>query len=402
MVDELCNQVKAYINRMGWTLQSFVLEYTQQLHLCTSTMSSKVKTEPEEEVRPGTSGGDVWPEQQPGTVMKEPGETSESEETMDSDEIDDEYLTNYCETVDSIQPMTVSKELFYTDSMVARNYERLSPEDKKRFDQMKELAESIKQETGDYSLIEDLMARIIGERFGSMKEEDVRAVMGKQGEGSEGGKHVKQEGSRLTIKSEPGAKAEKVVISAIVPAEEPTLILYCVKADEEEDCETIGTDSDVEEINKEVQGILKELAGLRRKEAECFDRLTKAIPDMQDNEVVIVAEKIRGTELPQCVYQMSRWFENPRDFRAVLAAGERLYSMYKYQQAGTLPMSIPELCANFDIGKTKIYELLRGEKYRYPPKEEAEKKPARRIQPEKVEAKEPPTKKTKRVKAVPT
>ena len=77
--------------------------------------------------------------------------------------------------------MTVSKELFYTDSMVARNYERLSPEDKKRFDQMKELPESIKQETGDYSLIEDLMARIIGERFGSMKEEDVRAVMGKQG-----------------------------------------------------------------------------------------------------------------------------------------------------------------------------------------------------------------------------
>ena len=47
-------------------------------------MSSKVKTEPEEEVRPGTSGGDVRPEQQPETVTKEPGETSEGEETMDS------------------------------------------------------------------------------------------------------------------------------------------------------------------------------------------------------------------------------------------------------------------------------------------------------------------------------
>ena len=321
-------------------------------------MSSKVKTEPEEEVRPGTSGGDVRPEQQPETVTKEPGETSESEETMDSDEIDDEYLTNYCETVDSIQPMTVSKELFYTDSMVARNYERLSPEDKKRFDQMKELAKSIKQETGNYSLIEDLMARVIGERFGSMKE-DVKAVMGKQGEGSEGGKHVKQEGSQLTIKSKPGAEAEKVVISAIVPAEEPTLIPYCVKADEEEDCETIGTDFDVEEINKEeVRGILKELASLKCKEAECFDRLSKAVPDMQDNEVVIVAEKVRGTELPQCVYQMSQWIENPRGFRAVLAAGKRLYGMYKFHQTGMQPVSIPELCNYFDIGKTKIYELL--------------------------------------------
>ena len=94
---------------------------------------------------------------------------------------------------------------------------------------------------------------------------------------------------------------------------------------------------------------------------------------MQENEVVIVAEKVRGTELPQCVYQMNQRIGNPRDFRAALAAGERLYSMYKYHQAGTPPVSIPELCMNFDVGKTKIYELLRGEKYRYPPKEEVEK-----------------------------
>ena len=363
-------------------------------------MSTKVKMEPEEEVQPGTSGGDVQPEQQPETVEKVVKEASDSEDTLDSDDIDDEFLTQYCETMDSVQPMTVSKELFYTDSMVARNYELLSEEDKKRFNQMKELAESAKQE---YSLIEDLMARVVGERFGAMMAEDVEAVMGKPGEGAEGGKHVKKEGSRLTIKSEPGAEAEKVVISAIVPAEESTLLPYCVKEAEEEDCETISTDSDMEEINKEeVRNVLKELAGLKRREVECYDRLVKVVPDMQENEVVIVAEKVRGTELPQCVYQMNQRIGNPRDFRATLAAGERLYSMYKYHQAGTLPVSIPELCTNFDIGKTKIYELLRGEKYRYPPKEEAEKKPARRIQPEKVEAKEPPTKKTKKVKAVPT
>ena len=77
---------------------------------------------------------------------------------------------------------------------------------------MKELAESMKQETGDYSLIEDLMARVIGERFGSMREEDVRAVLGKPSEGIEGGKHLKQEGGRLTIKSEPRAEPEKIVI----------------------------------------------------------------------------------------------------------------------------------------------------------------------------------------------
>ena len=163
-------------------------------------MLTKVKIEPKEGVQPGTSGGDVQPEQQPETVEKIVKEASDSEDTLDSDDIDDEFITQYCKTVDSVQPMTVSKELFYTDSMVARNYERLSEEDKKRFDQMKELTESAKQETGEYSLIEDLMARIVGERFGAMKAEDVEAVMGKSGEGAEGGKHVKKEGSRLTIK----------------------------------------------------------------------------------------------------------------------------------------------------------------------------------------------------------
>ena len=106
--------------------------------------------------------------------------------------------------MEHIWPMTISKELFYTDSMVPRNYARLSKEDKARFDQMKELAESVKQEMGDYSLIEDLMARVIGERFGAMKKEDVGAVMGRPGEGAEGGKHLKQEGGRLKVKTEPG------------------------------------------------------------------------------------------------------------------------------------------------------------------------------------------------------
>ena len=366
-------------------------------------MSTKVKMEPEEEVQPSTSGGNVQPEQQPKTVKKIVKEASDSKETLNSDDIDDEFLTQYCETVDSVQPMTVSKELFYTDSMVARNYEWLSEEDKKRFNQMKELAESAKQEMGEYSLIEDLMARIVGERYGAMKAEDVEAIMGKPGEGAEWGKHVKKEGSHLTIKSEPGAEAEKVVISAIVPAEESTLLPYCVKETEEEDCETISTDLDVEEINKEeVRNVLKELARLKRREAECYDRLAKAVPDMQENKVVIIAEKVRGTELPQCVYQMNQRIGNPRDFRAMLAAGECLYSMYKYHQVGTPPVSILDLCTNFDVGKTKIYELLRGEKYKYPPKEEVEKTPARRIQPEKVEAEELPTKKIKKAKAIPT
>ena len=211
-------------------------------------MSSKIKIELEEEPQQSTSGGGMQLERQPEVISEEQGE---GEESFDSDVIDEEFLDQYCKEVEHIWPMTISKELFYTNSMVARNYARLSKEDKAYFDQMKELAEFVKQEMGDYSLIEDLMARVIDERFGVMKKEDVGVVMGGPGEGAEGGKHLKQEGGCLKVKTEPGVEPERVVISAIVPTEERTLIPYCVKGDEEEDCKTIGTDSDVEEINKE-------------------------------------------------------------------------------------------------------------------------------------------------------
>ena len=112
---------------------------------------------------------------------------------------------------------------------------------------------------------------------------------------------------------------------------------------------------------------------------------------MWDSEVVVVAEKVRGFKLPQCVYQMNECIANPRDFHAALPAGERLYSLYKFNQTGASPISVPKLCSHYDVGKMKIYELLPGEKYKYPTKEEAEKKPVRRIQPEKVEE-EPPEK----------
>ena len=131
---------------------------------------------------------------------------------------------------------------------------------------------------------------------------------------------------------------------------------------------------------------------------ECFNKLARAMPDMRDSEVVIVAEKVRGSELPQCIYQMNERIANPRDFCAALAAGERLYSLYKFNQTGASSISVPELCSHYDVGKTKIYELLRGE---YLTKEEAEKKPVRRIQPEKVEE-EPPEKRSKKTKAAPT
>ena len=69
---------------------------------------------------PGTSGG---------------GGEEKTTSDIDSDiEFDDEFITQYCDSVDMPNAMTISKEPFYTDEMVARHYEWLSDEDKARFD----------------------------------------------------------------------------------------------------------------------------------------------------------------------------------------------------------------------------------------------------------------------------
>ena len=260
-----------------------------------------VKTEPEE-VQLSTSGGDEQGDREQVLGQQVTGEQVGGEESYDSDQFDDEFLTEYCETVDIPHPMTISKELFYTDEMVARNYNHLPKEDKDRFYQMKVLAESIKQEMGDYGLIEDLMSRVVAQHYDYMKKTDVAAVMGKEGEGITGGKELKQEGSRLMIKWEPGSEPEKVIVTAIVPSEEPTLLPYHIVEDEDRsDCVTIRSeDSDIEEIDKdEVRDILKELANLKRKEVECLDKLAQVVLEMRDSEVVMVSEKVRGTDLPQ-------------------------------------------------------------------------------------------------------
>ena len=359
--------------------------------------SVEVKTEPEE-VQPSTSGDEQGvSEQVVGQQLT--GEQVEGEESYDSDQFDDEFLTEYCETVDIPQPITISKELFYTDEMVARNYNHLSKEDKDQFDQMKVLTETIKQDMGDYGLIEDLMSRVVAQCYGYMKKTDVAAVMGKEGEGTTGGKELKQEGGRLMIKQEPGAEPEKVIVTAIVPSEVPTLLPYHIVEDEDRsDCVTIGSeDSDIEEIDKdEVRDTLKELADLKRKEAECLDKLAQAVSEMRDSEVVMVSGKVRGTDLPQCVHDMYSRINHPHNFRAALVVGKCLFSQYKFNQAGTPIVSIPELCTYFNVGKTKLYEILRGGKYGK--EEEVEKKPLKCIKPEQVkkEKEGPPTKTPKK------
>ena len=124
-----------------------------------------------------------------------------------------------------------------------------------------------------------------------------------------------------------------------------------------------------------------QLAGIKRKEADCYERLVAAIPDMTDEEIMEVGEKVRPSKLPKCVDQLYDRLKNPRNYRTVLAVGEQMFSLYKHEQAGELIAEVPELCERYDISKTKLYEVLRGGKYKKEmstPKPESAK-PARRV-----------------------
>ena len=293
-------------------------------------------------------------------VIEESSSSGEEVEEIDPSLIMDELIQKYASEMPSEIPMTIREELFYSDAMVQREYEHLSEEDKQRFDQMKVLAEKIKKETGQYVPIED-MARVVAQRFGRMTQRNIATVLGPSGEGPAAGKVLEKKGDILRIKTEGGSEEErKVVLTAIVPSEDPACLAYCVEEDEDApQCVSIASkDSEIAVQKPEVQAILKELADIKRKEEDCYERLAAEIPDMTDEEITEVGERVRPSKLPKCADQLYDRLKNPRNFRTVLAVGQRMFSLYKHEQAGEPITEVPELCERYDIGKTKLYEVL--------------------------------------------
>ena len=341
----------------------------------TEHIGKEVMEKTTEELKPGTSKK---------RMIEESSSSEEEVEEIDPSLITDELLQKYASEMPSELPMTISEELFYSNAMVQREYNCLSEEDKKRFDQMKVLAEKIKKETGQYVPIEDMMVWVVAQQFGRMTQQNIAMVLGPSGKGPAAGKVLEKKGDILRIKAEEGSEEErKVVLRAIVPNEDPACLAYCVEEDEDApDCISIGCkDSDVGIQKPEVQAILKELAGIKRKEAGCYERLVAAIPGMTDEEVTEVGEKVWPSKLQRCMDQLYDRLKDLRNFRTVLAVGEQIFSIYKHKQAGELIAEVPELCERYDIGKTKLYEVLQGGKYKKEistPKPESIK-PARRV-----------------------
>ena len=187
------------------------------------------------------------------------------------------------------------------------------------------------------------------------------------GKGPTARKVLEKKGDILRIKAKEGSEKEwKVVLTAVVLSEDPACLAYCVEDDEDvPDCISISSkDMDVEIQKPEVKAILEELADIKRKEVDCYEWLAAAIPGMTDEEVTEVGERVQLSRLPKCVDQLYDKLKNPRNFQTILAVGERVFSIYKHEQMGELLVEVPELCERYEVGKTRLYEVLQGGKYK--------------------------------------
>ena len=212
-----------------------------------------------------------------------------------------------------------------------------------------------------------MMAWVVAQWFGRMTQQNIAMVLGPSGKGPATRKVLEKKGDVLRIKAEEGSEREwKVVLTAIVPSEDPACLAYYVEEDEDApDCISIGSeDTDVEIQKAEVKAILKELADIKRKEADCYEWLAAAIPGMMDKEVTEVGESVRPSRLPKCVDQLYDKLKNPRNFRTILVVGGRVFSIYKHKQMGEPLVEVPELCKRYEVGKTRLFEVLWGGKYK--------------------------------------
>ena len=57
-----------------------------------------------------------------------------------------------------------------------------------------------------------------------MGKDTIDSVMGKEGEGIEGGKAIEQVGKMQKIKKEPSPKPDKLIVTVIIPTKEVALI----------------------------------------------------------------------------------------------------------------------------------------------------------------------------------
>ena len=262
-----------------------------------------------------------------------------------------------------LEPIEIDPVLLMTDKQIKAEVDKLPPFQKALFEDVKKFAEDREAEEGICEPVDTLMQTLIKTHYPPIPTEVVKAVVKSEIE--------EQQESSSTITS------EKALVTAIFPSTDPVILNYNLKGKSaertDEDYISIGDESDVEELDSiEIAQIWKDMAKLKRKEAELYDKLVAAAPTMTQSDLLYSVEKTpRPTsQLPECVEEMYERIGDPHKFRVALAAGEHLVNIYKHNRDDVKIKSIDATAHRFEVRRKDVYELLRGEKYLKPKKRE--------------------------------
>ena len=181
-----------------------------------------------------------------------------------------------------LELIEIDPVLLMTDKQIKAGVDKLPPFQKALFEDVKKFAEDREAEEGICEPVDTLMQTLIKTRYPPIPTEVVKALVKSEVE--------EQQESSPTITS------EKALVTAIFPSIDPVVLNYNLKGKSaertDEDYISIGGKSDVDELDStEIAQIWKDMAKLKRKEADLYDKLVAAAPTMTQSDLLYSVEK---------------------------------------------------------------------------------------------------------------
>ena len=158
----------------------------------------------------------------------------------------------------------------------------MTPAEKIEFREGVKAAEAYQKAHRHCAPWEYICGELIHHQYKRIPQELVKQII----EGGSKTSLVQGEGGVMRVKQEPGTSStsEQVIVTAILPADDPHVLSFCNMVDKEgpegdENIEVVDLDSSIEEIDREeVKQIWKDMAKMKQDEVDLYTRLVKAAP----------------------------------------------------------------------------------------------------------------------------
>ena len=177
--------------------------------------------------------------------------------------------------------------LLMSHTQIKAEVEKLTPEEKAKFDDFSSFAEDWHSETGKYKPMDQVMKQLIKICYPRIPSDMISHIVQAEEQPEEGAVEVPPI-------SEPSS--DKALITAIVPSTDSAVLSYNLKGKAAErkndDYKSVGSQSDEEELDStQIAQIWHDMAKLKREEAALYDKLAKAAPMMTQGDLLYSVEK---------------------------------------------------------------------------------------------------------------